>query len=76
MFVLIRESEQRSPLFFCTGSLIQINITPASAIRSRRPGVNVKLDEYTVRMEVDNVSEVKDGIDGTYNLIYCRTLGM
>ncbi len=45
---------------------------PASAIRSRRPGVNVKLDEYTVRMGVDNVPEVIDGIDGKYKLFeYC-----
>lgn len=74
MFVLILESEQRSPLsgenslFSCTASSMKINIVPASATRSRKPGVNVKLENYTVRMEVGNVLEVKDGISGKYIL--------
>ncbi len=38
-FVLIRESEKKPPLFFCTGTLSQINALPAAAIRARRPGV-------------------------------------
>ncbi len=66
-FVLIRESEKKPPLFFCTGTLSQIKVTPAAATRPRRPGVNVKLDEYTVRIDVDNVLEVKEGMDGKRN---------